>query len=268
MMRHAPAYFDSTRGRLAYQTSGDGECVVFCHALGTDRTLWKDQVEALNTRFTSLAFDMRGHGQSSPALDMDYSFESMAADVISLLDHLGIGCASIVGISVGGEVAQWLAATYPGRVARLFLSSTACFTDRARAALWESRISEADTMGMEPMASSAASRWFSDGFRKSHPDIVEDWRRKIATTSVRAYAGIARAIQSMDLRQMIGAISCPTWIVCGEQDGNTGPAAASTIADCIPGARMHVIDSAGHLPNLEKPAEFNDHLLRWLSTET
>jgi 3-oxoadipate enol-lactonase len=259
------SYLHDARGSLAYESAGQGDCVVLCHALGTDRNLWRNQFVALTLRGRVLSFDMRGHGDSLPALDADYSFKSLAADVISLMDHCGIASASLVGISVGGEMAQWVAANHPDRVKRLLLASTACFTTDARAKLWDVRIKDVLATGMEPTAAAAVRRWFSDEFRSRYPELVRAWERKIAATSVAAYAGIATAIQSMDLRPKIRGIACPTYVVCGDQDENTGPAVAATIADCIRGAELHIISGAGHFPNLERSVEFNDLLLRWLS---
>ena len=264
-LNSAPAYLRGTMGHLAYETAGQGECIVLCHAMSADRSLWRHQMQSLNRQHSTLIFDIRGHGQSSVPVDGDYSFDALAADVISLMDHCGIARASIAGISLGGEVAQCVAAKYPNRVRRLFLSSTACFTTEARAALWGARIAEAQALGMESIAAAAAHRWFSDEFRLRDPATVDACRRQIAANSVQTYVGVARTIQSMDLRPMIRGISCPTHIVCGDQDGNTGPAIAAGIAACIPAATMQVIAAAGHFPNLENPTEFNESLLRWLS---
>jgi 3-oxoadipate enol-lactonase len=118
---------------------------------------------------------------------------------------------------------------------------------------------------VDGIALAAAQRWFSDDFRRRNPQVVESWRRTVASTAVPAYTGIARSIQSMDLRPMISTITCPTRIVCGDEDENTGPSVAASIARHIAGSQVHVVTGAGHFPNLERPIEFNAQLLQWLS---
>jgi 3-oxoadipate enol-lactonase len=264
-MNQNAGQLSNERGTLAYEISGHGESVVFCHALATDRRIWESQAAALSPTFTALTYDLRGHGQSALAADGHYSFESMASDVVALMDHLGIERASVVGISVGGEIAQMMAAQYPDRIHKLLLASTACHTAEARAALWATRIAAAETGGMTPMAASSVPRWFSKAFRMRQPDLVAAWQQRIAATATEAYVGIARTIQSMDLRPLISALSCSTHIVCGSEDENTGPVVAAGLAALIPRATMDVIQGAGHFPNIEAPLEFTRWLLDRLS---
>jgi len=253
------------RGALRYAAAGlQGHWVVFCHALGTSGALWAGQVAALQGAWRTLAFDLRGHGGSPPPADGDYSFAALAADVVALMDHVGARTASVVGISVGGEVAQVLAATYPERVERLLLVSTACVTSPERAALWTARIAEAEREGMAPAADAAARRWFTPEFQAAAPATVEGWRAAVARTTVCGYIGIARTIQAMDLRPAIRAIACPTRILVGDRDPATGPAVGQEIAAAIPGATLRVIEGAGHLWNLERADRFNDELRAWL----
>lgn len=250
---------------LSYSLTGEGTCVVFLHALGTSRAMWKDQSPAQGCRWLSLAPDMRGHGESAPARDGDYSFDALANDVITLLDHHGIRSASVVGISVGGEIAQVLAALHPDRVERLLLVSTACVTREERAVLWGERIAEAQAEGMQGVAQSAVRRWFTQSYQRENSETVAHWQRIAANTSLEGYIGIARTIQRMDLRPMLATITCPTLVLSGELDTATGSATGEEIASLVPGARHCVMSGAGHLWNLESPAAFNAELAGFLS---
>jgi 3-oxoadipate enol-lactonase len=249
---------------LAYTATGQGEWIVLCHALATRQELWHRQIESLAPDFAVLSFDLRGHGASPPPESCDYSFESQGDDVVALMDHLDIHRAALVGISVGGEVAQMAAARQGRRFSRLVLSSTACHTDDQRAAAWAQRIQDARTLGMSGIAPATVSRWFSKRYADEYPDVVEWCRECVASTPLESYVGLAKVIQTMDLRPLIGSITCPTLIVCGDQDHNTGPATASTLQHLIPCAELSVISGAGHFPNLEQPQRFNDLLKDFL----
>jgi 3-oxoadipate enol-lactonase len=173
------------------------------------------------------------------------------------MDHLNIASAVLVGISVGGEVAQVAAARHPQRFERLILSSTACHTDPVRASTWDSRIREATRLGMPGIAAATASRWFSESFAAANPAVVEWCRQCVESTKLEAYVGLARVIQGMDLRSKLAAIVCPTMILCGDQDHNTGPKTAQILAHLIPKSKLAIFEGSGHFPNVEVAERFN-----------
>jgi 3-oxoadipate enol-lactonase len=242
---------------IAYRISGHGKPLVFCHALASRQELWDRQRQAFTEKFRMVSFDLRGHGDSPPPGNGDYSFESQADDVAALMDHLNISSATLVGISVGGEVAQVAAARHPHRFDRLILVSTACHTEPARASTWEARIQEAGRVGMPGIAAATASRWFSESFASANPDVIEWCRQCVASTKLESYVGLARVIQTMDLRPKLGIIACPTMVLCGGQDHNTGPKTAQVLADLIPDSQLATFQSSGHFPNIEVADDFN-----------
>jgi 3-oxoadipate enol-lactonase len=256
-MKHERGLLARPEANIVYRVSGQGRCLIFCHALATRQELWDRQQAALSQYFSVVSFDLRGHGESPPPANGDYSFESQADDVAALMDHLDIPRAALVGISVGGEVAQVAAARHPRRFDRMILSSTACHTDPARASTWESRIREAERLGMPGIAAATASRWFSERFAAENPGVIEWCRQCVAATKLVSYVGLARVIQLMDLRPMLGTISCPTLVLCGDQDHNTGPKTANVLAELIPNSRLSIFAGSGHFPNIEVAGEFN-----------
>jgi 3-oxoadipate enol-lactonase len=259
------ATYRDARGDIRYALAGEGPLVVFCHALGTRGALWGAQVRALSDGWRTLSFDIRGHGDSEVARDGDYSFPALAADIVALMNHVGAATASLVGISVGGEIAQVLATLYPSRVTKLLLTNTACVTSAERAALWSQRIAEVELFGMSATAKTAVRRWFTPEFQASHPHIVAAWELVVAGTPVEGYVGIARSIQAMDLRPSLGLIRCKVRVLAGDRDTATGPTAGREIAEHIEGAQLRVIPGAGHLWNLEMADTFNAELLAWLN---
>jgi 3-oxoadipate enol-lactonase len=242
---------------IAYRVVGQGKALIFCHALATRQDIWERQRAALCGKFSIVSFDLRGHGESAAPGNGDFSFESQADDVVALMDHLNIASAVLVGISVGGEVAQVAAARHPNRFERLILSSTACHTTSIRASTWESRIQEARRVGMPGIAAMTVSRWFSETFALQNPDVVEWCRQLVLSTPLDSYVGLARVIQTMDLRPALAKIGCPTMILCGDHDHNTGPETAQILAHLIPKSQLKIFEGSGHFPNIEVPQRFN-----------
>lgn len=249
---------------LYYEIVGQGRPIVLCHALGTQLALWQEPIRRLRAECRFLAYDLPGHGRSPAAAGGDYSFAAQVAGLVALMDRVGMQEAAVCGISVGGEIAQALAAACPGRVERLLLVSTACYTGEERAALWRGRIREVEETGMDPVARSAVGRWFTRGFAARCPEVVEHWRQVVARTAPSAYVGIARAIAAMDLRPGNARIRCPTRVAVGSEDTATGPAAGREIAASIPGAGLEVLEGASHLWPLEQPERFERMLRDWL----
>jgi 3-oxoadipate enol-lactonase len=266
-MKAHSRFLEDGRGRIHYQVCGSGPCIVLCHALGTDLEVWSDLVKPLSQSFTVVNFDLRGHGRSAPAADDDYSFEAMAGDVRGLLQQIGMQSTAVMGISVGGEVAQVFAAKYPELTRSLVLCSTACVTGEERTALWQRRIEEVEATGITSIASASVSRWFTQGFRTQNAATVELFRTRVAEMDSRVYISMARTIQQMDLRPLIRGLSCPTLVICGDEDANTGPEAAWTLVESIPKSELSVVQGAAHFPNLEAPERFNPLVLEWLASQ-
>lgn len=259
-------HLEDARGRLYYEVAGAGPWVMLCHALGTDSSIWSTLVTVLRQSFTVVSFDLRGHGRSPAPRDEDYSFAAMAGDARALLNHLGCGQVTLIGLSVGGEVAQVFATQYPELTDNVILCSTACVTGEDRAELWERRIAEVllDDRGMKSIASASVLRWFTPRFRSEHAATVQEFRNRLTELSPTVYVSMARTIQQMDLRPQIRDLNCPVLVICGAEDANTGPDAARTIVDNILSAELFVIPDTAHFPHLEAPERFHALVLDWL----
>src|SRR3972149_12258212 len=145
--------------RLHYQLDGRGPAVLLLHPVGLDLTWWEPQVEALRSEFQVLRMDFRGHGKSAMA-PPPYTLAQFAADAQALLGALHIGPAHIIGLSLGGMVAQVLALEYPTEVRSLILSNTLCtLPAQARQAI-RARGEAAEQSGMAAVIEATIERWF------------------------------------------------------------------------------------------------------------
>jgi len=233
--------------------TGGGVPLVLSNSLGTDTGLWSAQVDVLAESRSVWRYDTRGHGRSdAPAAE--YSLDRLGNDLLAVIDASGAERADICGISIGGMTALWAAVHAPHRVRRVILANTAAHIGND--ALWAERIRGARIDGMEVLADASMVRWFTEGFRARHADVVARLRKTFAATSVDGYVGCCAALRDADLRDESGRVACPALIVTGRHDPATPPADGRWLGDQIRGARVVELDAA-HLSNVERATEFN-----------
>ncbi len=251
--------------RCFYELEGEGEeVVVLIHALGTGHWMWDRQFGVLRPHFRVLRYDVRGHGQTEKPPG-PYSLELFAQDLAALLDLLGIPAAHLVGLSMGGMIAQTFALNYPDRVKSLVLADTSSRYPPENRQQFEERARTAETQGMGPLVELALERWFSPGFAQAHPEVIGRYRQMLQANDPKAYAAATRAIARLDLTSRLGAIKVPTLVIVGEDDPGTPPAMAKEIAAAIPGARLEILPGR-HMTQEESAEAFNRLLLEFLKS--
>ncbi len=238
---------------LHHQVIGrsDGPALVFNNSLGSDFRIWQDIVPAFTDRFRVVLYDKRGHGLSD-APPAPYTIDDHTDDLLALLDVLKIDSAALVGLSVGGMIAQRAAVRAPERVKALVLCCTAAKIGTPE--LWAERISAVETGGIEPIADNVLQRWFTPDFHETRKDDIRGWRNMLVRVPAHGYAGTCAAIRDADLMSDAGKIDVPTLCVAGDQDGSTPADVVRHTASLIPGARFELIEGCGHIPCVEKPA--------------
>lgn len=227
--------------------------IVLGNSLGTDLTLWDSFAAAMAGNYRILRYDHRGHGKSvvSPP---PYNMPQLVEDCIGLMDAVGIERAHYVGISMGAGVGWGLALHYPQRL----LSMTAC--DGALAAApgrdWEDRLDIVRQKGLKALVEPTLKRWFTAQSMDENTKAVRHARDMLASTSDVGFTGAVNALQTFDYSKGIEGIDLPVLLVAGEHDG-TRPVAMAADAQRVPRARYQTVANAGHLSNIDNPAEFN-----------
>jgi 3-oxoadipate enol-lactonase len=227
-----------------------GPPLAFINSLGTDLRIWDDVSLMLADDFRIVRYDKRGHGLSESGPD-SCEMADYARDLAALLDNVGVGRATIVGLSIGGMIAQELYRQRPELVAALVLSDTAAKigTDES----WDQRIADVERGGVESIAESILQRWFTAEFRAQRLDELSGVRAMLTRTPRVGYLAACGALKRADLRPYAGLIEAPTLCLVGDEDGSTPVALVRETAALINGSRFEVIEGAGHLPNVEKP---------------
>lgn len=240
---------------LNYATFGDrrNPALIFSNSLGTSYQMWQPQIDALQNEYFIICYDTRGHGQSS-APQGPYSLSELGQDVLDLLDHLHIDKAFFCGISMGGMTGQWLAIHHPNRFHHLMLCNTAAKIGNEIA--WTERAQLVREQGLDPIAATAASRWFTEEFISRHPDVVEVLSDTLAAGSNEGYASCCEALSTADTREQLPDIHVTITVVAGSEDPVTTVADSQYMVDHIPHATLVTID-ASHISNIEQPKAFN-----------
>jgi 3-oxoadipate enol-lactonase len=246
------ALINSVRLHHAIDGPSTGPVVAFANSLGTDLRVWDALLPHLPAGVRALRYDMRGHGLSD-APEGDYWMGDLVADAAGLLDHLGLSGVTFVGLSIGGAVAQGLAAERPDLVRAMVLCNTAAKIGTPQS--WQERIAAIRAGGIEAIADGVMERWFSRHFRESRPDDLALWRHMLTRTPLHGYVGCCAALAETDLRDSTARLTLPTLAIAGSEDGATPPDLVRETAETIPGARFELVRGVGHIPPVEAPAE-------------
>jgi 3-oxoadipate enol-lactonase len=225
--------------------------IVLLHSLALDRSVWDGLLPHLLPRFSVVALDLPNHG-TSPSLP-ETTIETMADAVRPLVDEEAPGGAVVIGLSLGGCVAQALAIRHPEVVRALGLVDTTCWYGETAAADWEGRAQKAAQEGFDALAEFQLARWFSPGFGAAHPEVGQRLLDVFRGNDIDSYVATCRAMGAMDLREDLTSISVPTSIVVGANDPATPPQDAEMMRVLIAGAGMHVIPDCSHLSAVERP---------------
>jgi 3-oxoadipate enol-lactonase len=240
--------------------------VVFVHGFPFSHAMWHPQIEALRSTYHTLAYDIRGHGNTETG-DGQYTIELFVDDLIGVLDERNIGQAVFVGLSMGGYIILRLHERQPERFKGLVLCDT-----RSEADTDEAKIRRAGSIvavkrnGVKAFAQNFVRSVFAAETFEKKPETVKFITSIIENNSPIGIAGTLLALASRtDTTQSLGSISVPTIILVGEHDVLTPVASAEALKQRIHGSRLHVIPHAAHMSNLENPEVFNMRLIEFLN---
>ncbi len=228
--------------------------LVFSNSLATNLSMWDPQAADLGRSFRLLRYDQRGHGRTDAPAGR-YSYATLIADVLALFDALGIARAHFCGLSMGGATALGLAELHPDRVDRVVVCDSPAMSTPASAQQWEERILAAQKGGMEALVESTLARWFPPEIRAAKPSYLDEVRAMIRATPVNGFIGCSAALADHDYNTAVATVTRPVLFIAGSKDGVT-PAAMRDMNARLKGSRYVELEGAGHISNLDRPAEF------------
>ena len=255
-------------GELHWREVGAGDPVLFIHGYPFDSSLWDAQLSAVPEGWRFIAPDLRGFGKTPPLGKGPLTMDTLADDMIAVLDHLGVKQAVICGLSMGGYVALSLVARHPDRVRALVLVATRANADGPETQKNRHALAvKARREGAQPVIASMLPKLVSAHTRMRQPQLVDSVKAMIEGTAPET---LARALEGMatrkDYTDLLSRITAPTMVVRGELDEIIPAGDMELIARTVRGARHEVIALVAHLPNVEASDVFNKTLVQYLKS--
>jgi pimeloyl-ACP methyl ester carboxylesterase len=251
---------------LYYEVHGAGEPLLMIHGLASRGEGFSHQLPALSRHFKTIIFDNRGVGETDQP-ETDYSIPQMADDAAGLLDHLGIGQARVLGISMGGMIAQELALRHAQRVRKLALGCTHCGIRHCiPAPEWVGEIfRNLKGKPREQIVREFIPVNFSRQTQETNTQLIEAVVPRMVNNrqAPHAYYRQLEALYRFDSFDRLPEIRIPALVLTGAEDALIPPGNAKIIADRIPGARLMEFSETSHLFFIEKADEVNQALLEF-----
>lgn len=263
---------------LEVEVSGKGEPLLLIMGLGMDKRGWLLQIPFFANSFKTIAFDNRGVGKSDVPPG-PYTTAEMADDAASLLQALDIPRAHVVGISMGGMIAQQLALRHPELVEKLVLVCTYCAVDEAVARVsrqltekilgagksWED--ADPSALSLEKILYAMMDVVFTPQFLTQNRPLIEGFYQEILNEkpSLEGFFYQLAATQAHNTCDQLSAIRQPTLILHGREDALIPCSAAQVLHEKIPGSELTLLEGTGHGLNFEKPQEFNSLVAGFLN---
>ena len=249
--------------RYVFEDRSGGPALTFIHQLGGDLTVWDTLAGHFRHRYSVLRYDVRGHGASAVSRGA-FGLRELAADLAALLDAQGIERTHLVGMSMGGMIAQQFALDHAtpdatagtsSRACSLTLCDTASRTAPETRAAWNERAALVRSEGLMALADTTMARWLTAGFRLTHRDTAAQICEVLLRTPAEGYARACEALRDFDVHEQLAQLRVPTLAVAGRHDSGTPPALTEALARAIPGARFELLDAA-HLAPVEESHSF------------
>jgi len=248
---------------IAWQSFGgtDRPVIVFSHSLGLDSSTWRPQVEALVDDFRIVLVDTRGHGNSTLSAE-PFTLEGLAGDVLAAAAAAGADRFHFCGISMGGQIALWVAINRPERLRSIVVANTAARIGTEQS--WRERAAAIRSEGMVSISEAAKGRFFSPDFRSRRPEWFEETIATLESCDPVAYIACCDMLANIDLTADVAAISLPTLIIAGDLDPTASVDQARWLQGKIEGSEMEVLEGAAHLSSLDRAEDFTAALGRFL----
>jgi len=245
-------------------TGGDAtSTVVLLHGVGDSLDAWDGVIRSLPEGFDVIRYDLRGHGRSEKPQG-PYRLADIVDDHLALLAQLGIDRAHVVGYSLGGLIAQAIALSAPDSVERLVLLSCIAFRTPTEQEAVLGRLATLEHAGIGGSAGANAERWFTEAFRRSHPDEVRRQVERLAVNDPNAYLEAYRVLATNDLGDQLKKITLPTLVITGEHDEGSPPRMARLMSEQIDGSELIILEGQKHSVLTEVPEVVAREISRFL----
>lgn len=254
---------------MYYEIHGDGFPLVMIMGLGANIDWWtSDMIEACSQHFKTIIFDNRGAGRTDKP-EIDYSIKMFADDTAGLMDVLNIERAHVLGASMGGSIAQELVLNYPEKVEKLILGCTSCGGSKQimpSMDVLEEISGSLEDLSPEEVVLQVLPLLFTEEFRENNPEFIESYKQRllIAPITADAYQRQLNAVMGFNSFRRLKKIQAPTLIIHGKKDILNPVENAEILAEKIPGAKLLLLENAGHSYHQPDPDKVINAILEFL----
>lgn len=260
---------------VAVVERGSGPPVLLLHGIPLSLLTWRHNVEPLAEHCTVYALDMLGYGRSDKPIGADYGVPALAGVVRDVLDQLGVPKISLVGSSFGCAVAVTFASLYPERADKLVLINPVCYPQGKHSATKLARIGAVSLFARTALRTSALGRRMIAGpLRRSYANqslatadlIAAHHEQLVRANGERTFLATLRSLDETELAGRIPGLANDTLVIWGERDHVLPPSIADRLLGDLPGARLELLPTAGHLPHEEEPARVNELIATFVAS--
>ncbi len=246
------------------ESKPDRDVILLIHGLGSNNNIWDFLPQAIYKRFNFIRIDLPGHGKSVP-FNSHFSIKRCAQIAERFLEKINYSNVYITGLSMGGAIALQLATDFPERLKGMILVSGWSFCDEDLKVRLESYINTANNFGVEALIDRLIlPRDFTRDFSLQNPNILYKYKGMKAQQSKEAYVASCQACMEFDVRESLGSIEIPIFLMAGDRDVLTPPYHSKFIFENTRNSKLVVFSDCGHIPFIEKPKEFASHFKGFL----
>lgn len=247
----------------AFTIEGEGPALFLIHGIGARKTAFAKLTDHLKDRFTCIAYDLRGHGDS-PVPEKRFGLDDLVDDLEALRARLGIERAHFAGHSLGGMIGPAYARRHPGRVLSLGLLSTAAFRTEDDSAKVRAVVAAMREKGIGQVLDTLTARWFTDEFAAKRPDVIEWRKQQVMDTDPDIFLNVFDIYAETEMGPWLHEITAPALVLTGEHDGGCNPRLNRLIADTMPDAELVVLADLKHAILIEATDQVAPHMRRFL----
>lgn len=238
--------------RCSYSVKGSGSALALVHGVGARGEMWAPVVDILQSRFTCITYDLRGHGASSKG-DGPVTLDELVADLEALREEIGVDQLSVFGHSLGGMVAPAYARAFPHRTHAIGLLSTAAFRTPEDATRVRGVVANIRAKGVRQLVDGFVSRWFTEGFLRDHPELVKARKKQVLATDPNIFMDAFRLYAETEMAPWLGEVTVPALVLTGENDINCSPRLNEQVAAALPRSKLVIVKGLKHNLVIEAP---------------
>ena len=247
-----------------YSVTGSGPAIFLTHGVGGAEDAWRFITPKLNSMFTVVTYDLRGHGKS-PVDNKDFNLDDLVLDLERVREKTNIQKAHFMGHSLGGMIAPAYAKKFPERVLSVgLLSTVAGRSDEDKQKVWNV-ISDLKNKGVEQTLKNLTSRWFTDDFIEKNPDLVSRRLKQVIDTDKDVIINVFKIYAETEMINWLNEIKKPCLLMTGENDGGCSPSHNRKMSNEIENSKLVIIPKVKHSFLIEAPDLVADNLLSFIN---